>query len=106
MTVVTGGYGLPEEGSIVAGGMGLAEQVEGAIVAHLSGSGALTADLTAESAAIIGGAPWAIPIRLETVTVGELSATLTGTAALTATGSSFDWNVIYEINNLLILIDA
>ena len=85
MTVVTGGYGLPEEGSIVAGGMGLAEQVEGAMVAHLSGSGALTATLTGvEEHPFIPGAAFVQPRRDIRVTVGSMSATVSGSSALSA----------------------
>lgn len=46
MPIVAHGLGLPEEGALVAGGLGLTEQVAGAMSATLTGSGTLTATLT------------------------------------------------------------
>ena len=50
MAIVVRGLGLPEDGALVAGGLGVSESNPGAITATLSGSSSLTATLTAGDA--------------------------------------------------------
>lgn len=50
MAIVVRGLGLPEDGALVAGGLGVSESNPGAITATLSGSSSLTATLTASDA--------------------------------------------------------
>lgn len=47
MAIVARGLGQPEDGSLVAGGLGTTEPDLNAMVASLSGSGTITATLTA-----------------------------------------------------------
>jgi len=55
VAIVTGGLGQPEEGSLVAGGLGISETNPNALRAVLSGSGAIVGTLTD------GGAPAPAP---------------------------------------------
>lgn len=65
MAIVARGLGLPEDGSIVAGGFGTVEVDANAMSATLTGVGVLTAELTANSA-------------------NAMVATLTGSSTITA----------------------
>ena len=108
-TIVTSGYGQPEEGAIVAGGMGATEPAPpGSISASLSGVGTITATLTATEAAppTTGGhiaGNWLQFAPIPTVKVVNLSATLTGSSTVDADASSFDWNPLYQLNNAILL---
>ena len=81
MAVVTGGLGLPEEGSLAAFGLGAASSDPNALVAHLSGSGAVVADLTSSGpvpgfmvAALSGSGA----LSSDANAAGELAAALEG----------------------------
>lgn len=83
MTVATGGYGLPEEGSLVTGGMGASEPAApGAISATLTGTGSVTAAITStdQVPGVTFGGGASRPLR----TIGVLSADLSGSSRLTA----------------------
>jgi hypothetical protein len=98
MAIVSRGLGLPEDGAIVAAGLGVTEQVPGAMTATLAGVGTLTAALTytggAEPDTGLSGPRTAVRIippkfkpprhRKPLVVVGHMTARLTGTGTLTA----------------------
>ena len=80
MAIVTGGLGQPEEGALVAGGLGHSVALQpGSMSAHLSGTGALAAAATAD---------------------GHLSAGLSGSGSLSAdlsdgsTGSKHSYGTV------------
>ena len=90
--IVTGGLGLPEEGSLVTGGMGAtAPELPGAISATLTGTGTVTAYLADGSTPEPepSGGSWPLhyftpqPAPV-TTTVGHLAATLTGSSRVFA----------------------
>ena len=55
MAIVARGLGQPEDGSLVAGGLGTTEPDLNAMVASLSGSGTITATLTATTTVVATG---------------------------------------------------
>ncbi len=69
MAIVARGLGLPEDGSLVAAGLGTTEADPNAMVAALSGSGSITATLTAADdtpdTTEGGGRPYRQKFRLE-----------------------------------------
>lgn len=116
MAIVAHGLGQPEQGAIVAGGLGATEVDPNALRAVLSGSGAILATLTdgatPEPPAPAGtGSPgfqgWVIPVPQQAPKAkpGHLVATLTGTSSLTA---SIDFTIdpdqlAYELSVALLL---
>jgi hypothetical protein len=93
MPVVLGGYGQPEDGAIVAHGLGTSEPAPpGSMSATLSGSGSLSATLTAAGgepdpprrmAGHHGRLPKRAPKNVK-VKPGWMSVALTGGGALSA----------------------
>jgi hypothetical protein len=90
MPIVVGGLGLPEEGSLVAGGLGVSESSPNAMSATLAGTSSLTATLTGVDNSgppvaqpMGGGAAW-YPLDRITTRPGRMAATLTGSSHLTA----------------------
>ncbi len=88
MAIVARGLGLPEDGSLVAAGLGTTEADPNAMVAALSGSGSISATLTAAGGSVSTPSPhgkWdgmLQPPRRRRV--GAMGAELSGTAPLTA----------------------
>lgn len=104
MAIVAQGLGQPEDGALVAGGLGLTEQVAGAITAHLTGGGTLTATLTATGTT--GGHPaggatrtFYIPAPPPRI-VAPIAAHLSGSGDLYAWVTAED----YETDDELVLL--
>lgn len=110
MAVVTGGLGLPEEGSLVAQGFGLSELDLNAMTAHLAGSGSLTGTITGDNAtpAFLGGGEYRHPKREEPPRlVVNISANLHGWSTVTATAEAIDrWQPTDDFNfNIELLLE-
>lgn len=97
MPIVSGGLGLPEEGALVAAGLGVSETDPNALRAHMYGEGSLTGTLAdgAQAPPTIGGGalvalrstyPKPKPPRRKKPQpiAGWLSAHLTGSGLITA----------------------
>jgi len=93
VAIVAHGLGQPEQGAIVALGLGATEVDPNALRATLSGSGAITADLTdgGAPAPVAAGSPhfrtsWVTPVlpQAPEPIPGRLEATLTGSGHLAA----------------------
>lgn len=85
MSIVSSGLGQPEQGALVAGGLGLSEPVApGSISAALNGSATITATLTAVSGAIRAAGNRRNRRTYFTPTVANISAAITAGATLSA----------------------
>jgi hypothetical protein len=123
MAIVARGLGLPEDGSLVAAGLGTTEADPNAMVAALSGSGSISATLTATDDTPDTGSPESHggitlarrrklamdalkksrPPLVIPITPGPMTARLTGSSRLTADLTvDLDWSILLEDDELLI----
>ena len=91
MSIVTRGLGQPEDGALVALGLGLSTAVEpdGIMACVAAGSGSMTCTLST-STRTVGGAPSfgpvvVIPPTRKPTTYADLAATITGSSSVSAT---------------------
>jgi hypothetical protein len=125
VTIVSGGYGQPKRGSLVAFGLTLSEPAAPGdeLEAALSGSGALTATLTDANATqpqptsggiarprrrgpVIQPLPVVAPLPRQPEPIripAYMTARIAGTGAMTATAGAFDW-IAYEDDELLLML--
>lgn len=111
MAVVGRGLGQPEDGALVTGGLGLAGVADpNAMSAHLSGSGTVTADLTAAVTILpplFGGGP-ARPKARPKAHVANGTAALAGAGTVSASLTFVDhWQATddFNINVELLLLE-
>jgi hypothetical protein len=105
MAIVTRGLGLPEDGAIVAGGLGTAEVNANAMAATLTGSSTLVATLTATGSppppTSGGGGVRSTPIIPRAKPV-NITACLSGRATIRAT-LTYTINFDAELEQLLLV---
>lgn len=104
MPIVTGGLGLPEEGALVAAGLGVAEPAPpGAISAALTGGASITALLIANPTPPSRyGSGGGVIDRTPRPIVGVMAARITATAAVNAE-ITFSMDFDAEIEQLLLV---
>lgn len=107
MPIVVGGLGLPEEGSLVTGGLGVSESSPNAMSATLAGSSSVVAVLTGAEDYAQHDGPATGSVRRPAPRVARLSATLAGSSSLTARlDYEIDVDVLLEQFAAALLLDV
>lgn len=102
MSIVANGLGQPEQGAIVAAGLGASEPAApGAISAHLTGTASVTATLTAVGGSAGLRRSGRRRITYTVATPGYMHATLTATASVAA---DIEFTVNFDDTDLIELL--